>query len=173
MIKKFLELFFFKKLLLNTPQLLFFLQALFVFNWAVHLFFIPSWLCGREKDVKCLLIHFFSCLLVFGSSWSESRDGLNQAGSFHLVEETPYCAFRTTLRWIFEPPRPVKVCRSEGEMEGKCRPSTVQSRRQSEVEGCDWWKEKHLFISFIHLNSCESRVLVAQPVCSHQAGGTE
>lgn len=41
-------------------------------------------------------------------------------------------------------------------MEGKCRPHTVQRRLQSEVEGCDWWKEKHLFISFINLNSCES-----------------
>lgn len=41
-------------------------------------------------------------------------------------------------------------------MEGKCLPCTVQRRLQSEVEGCDWWKEQHLFISFIHLNSCES-----------------
>lgn len=41
-------------------------------------------------------------------------------------------------------------------MEGKCRPCTVQRRVQSEVEDCDWWKEQHLFISFIHLNSCES-----------------
>lgn len=41
-------------------------------------------------------------------------------------------------------------------MEGKCRPCTVQRRVQSEVEDCDWWKQQHLFISFIHLNSCES-----------------
>lgn len=27
---------------------------------------------------------------------------------------------------------------------------------QSEVEGCDWWKQKRLLLSFIHLNSCGS-----------------
>lgn len=56
----------------------------------------------------------------------------------------------------FRRTRTVVVWEGEGKMEGKCRPHTVQRRLQSEVEDCDWWKEQHLCISFIHLNSCES-----------------
>lgn len=123
--------------------------------------------CGCEQNLKCLLIHFY-CLLALGSSWYREQRRTQPSGQF--PGETHYCAFWTTLRWIFEQLSALKVWKREGEMEGKCRPRTVQRRLQSEVEGCDWWKEKHLFISFIHLNSCESRVLAAQPVCCDRAG---
>ncbi len=69
--------------------------------------------------------------------------------------------------------RAVEIREGEGKMEGKCRPSTVQWRLQSEVEDCDWWKEQHLFISFIHLNSCESHECSSLLQRSNRAGSAE
>lgn len=48
--------------------------------------------------------------------------------------------------------------RKEGsKMEGKGRPrTTVQGRLQSQVEDRDWWKQRHLFNSFMQLNKQES-----------------
>lgn len=140
----------------------------------IRLFLVLSLLAGCEQDVKCLLIHFFFLPPRFWLKliWSVETD-LTEQTAFHRSEVTLCCAFWMTLKLIFEQLSIVKVWTGEGEMEGKCRPRTVQQWLQSEVEGCDWWKEKHLFISFIHLNSCKSRVLVAQPVCRSRAGSTE
>lgn len=42
-------------------------------------------------------------------------------------------------------------------MEGKGRPrTTVQGQLQSQVEDRDWWKQRHLFNSFMQLNKQES-----------------
>lgn len=42
-------------------------------------------------------------------------------------------------------------------MEGKGRArTTVQGRLQSQVEDRDWWKQRHLFNSFMQLNKQES-----------------
>lgn len=142
------------------------LNQLVLFFWAFYgrnssknvsfMCFCDEWMCVRLKMSARPFVFTSEGWLsksrqtgaLLDSRLKEDFLSLNATGSW---------VFWTVFELFFSTTRGAAVVwEGGGEMEGKCRPCTVQRRAQSEVEHCDWWKGQHLFISFIHLNSCES-----------------